>query len=325
MNSDTSTTAGDPEISIVICTCDRPDSLRRLLESIRRQRTSLCYEVIIVDNRPGSGTSRLVGDARWIDEARPGLSRARNAGIRAARAPVVAFLDDDMVVEPDWLEQIAAPVVKDRFDATTAPTSPIKLESEAERLFEAYGGHGHKGGRRVFDGVWLKSHLWALPLWEVGGFGNAAVRREVFFELGLFDEALGAGTPAGSWEDLEMIYRMLAANRRILQNPAATVLHAHRENLRDLTRQLCSYRRGEVCFCLLTLWRVQDPRCILHLLLWIPYLRLGIFVGEIGRRLGGRKTLSFRLMVHESVAYFTAPLALLRSLHGSPSRSRPRA
>jgi hypothetical protein len=227
---------------------------------------------------------------------------------------VLAFADDDMQVSSDWLEEIAGPVVREGLDAVTGPTQAMRLESSAERLFEAYGGHGHARREALFDRQWLAKQRVFLPLWEVGGLGNAAVRREVFEQVGYFHEALGVGTPAGSWEDLDMIYRMLIAGKRILQNPRASVLHAHRDTMAGLKQQLCAYRQGEVCFCLIALLRYHEPRAFSHLMLWIPFWRGTILLGEIGRRLRGQSLFPFALMTRETFAYLTGPIALVRSL-----------
>jgi len=302
-----------PDVSIVICTCRAGVGLPRLLDSLRRQSTSLHFEIIVVENGPEAGNIEPASGVRWILERQPGLSHARNIGILAANAPVVAFLDDDMEAPPNWLDDLAQPILHQGFDAVTGGTLPLKLETDAEILFEAYGGHGHSGEDRVYDASWLARHHLMLPLWQAGGLGNSALRRGVFDRTGYFDEALGAGTPAGSWEDLDMIYRMLSSGCRLLHRPSARVLHAHREEMSGLSRQLCAYRRGEVCFCLLVAKRHHDLRAISHLMLWIPYWRATLLLRELGRRLQGKRLFRFDLMGREMLAYASGPAALAAS------------
>jgi GT2 family glycosyltransferase len=111
-----STRDGVPDVSVVISTCDRAESLTRAIESLQRQQLppGLTCEVIVVDNNSRDGTSallhRLVGRAplelRCVFEPRQGVSHGRNAGIRASRAPIVAFTDDDNEVDPQWIATI---------------------------------------------------------------------------------------------------------------------------------------------------------------------------------------------------------------------------
>jgi glycosyltransferase involved in cell wall biosynthesis len=309
-----------PDVSIVICTCARPAQLERLLKSIQRQEATLAYEIIVVDNKPEqdaiAGLKLRFENVRWAIEQKLGLSFARNTGVRLARAPVIVFADDDIEVPVHWLQSLASPIRDDGYDLVTGTTLPLKLETEAERLFEAYGGHGHVSQRLLYDRSWLEARRWSLPLWQAGGLGNAAIRQSAFSDskVGPLEEALGVGTPAGSWEDLYQFYKLLRANYRILHEPAASVRHAHRETLTDLTRQLCDYRRGEVCFCLLVLFRHRDIRGLFHLVCWIPVWRLNLFGQEILRRVRGERVFSFKIMWRELLAYASGPMALLVSL-----------
>jgi glycosyltransferase involved in cell wall biosynthesis len=287
------------DVSIVICTRGRAELLDRLLVTLGRQITRLRFEIIVVDNLPEREVTEPPAGVRWIPEGRAGLSYARNTGIRAATAPMVAFLDDDMEVPETWLEDLTRPIVQGANDVVTGTT---------------VGGHGHTGERKTYDREWLARHLFLLPLWEIGGLGNAAMRRDVFDRAGYFDEALGAGTPAGSWEDLELIYRMLASGCKILQEPAAAVLHVHRASVSALTNQLCAYRRGEVCFCVLAATRHRDLRGLSHLLLWIPYWRTGLLIQEVMRRILGKRLFRFDVMWSELLAYASGAAALASTI-----------
>ncbi len=309
----------------MICTCNRPLLLERLLISIQRQRTSLIFETIVVDNQPETDSLASLEDrfrdVRWGTEPRRGLSRARNAGIRLATAPALVFVDDDMDVASNWLEALMTPIRDEGFDVVVGPAVPLSLETEAERLFEAYGGHGHASQRLCFDRSWLSAQRLSLPLWQAGPLGNSSFRRSALEDpkVGAYDEALGVGTPAGSSEDLYQAYKILRAGYRILLEPSASVLHAHRETLPELERQLCAYRRGEVCFCLLVLFRHRDPRALAHLLWWIPAWRLLLFLKEVRRRIRGERMFSFKMMGRELLAYLSGPAALFASIKNRKS------
>jgi hypothetical protein len=142
--------------------------------------------------------------------------------------------------------------------------------------------------------------------------------------VGLFDEALGAGSPAGAWEDLYCFYLMLRAGYRIVYVPEAEVRHAHREDEAGLMRQLCGYRRGETAFLTLALTRHRDRRAIGQMLFWIPQWRLRIFCGEVLLRLRGRSKFPFALLWAELLAYLAGPSALRGRRLTGLMRANPR-
>ena len=309
-----------PEISILLPTCNRPALLEGCLDALLRQRTTRSFEVIVIDNAPRAGSASdpptCLPRVRWTAESRQGEPYARNAGIRAARGKVLVFTDDDTLASPDWLENLVAPLfLRREVAAVTGQTLPLKLETEAERLFEAYGGMGHGKTPAEFDFRWLKSNWLRLPLWQIGTTANAAFRAAIFCDpaVSLLEERLGVGTPTGAWVDLYLFYRILLAGHVIVYQPNAKIRHAHRQNLPDLCRQLQAYRRAEVGFCLLAFKRDREWRSLSHLLLWIPYWRVTQLVGELLRRVRGEKLFQFPMVMREWIAYLSGPAALFWS------------
>ena len=106
----------EPVISAIIVTRNRERYLQASVESLMRQRLGgEAYEVIVVDNASTDGTAALVRamqgrypGLRYVFAGTEGSSRARNAGLEAARAPLVAYLDDDAVAPPRWLAELLA-------------------------------------------------------------------------------------------------------------------------------------------------------------------------------------------------------------------------
>jgi O-antigen biosynthesis protein len=309
-----------PQISILLPTCNRPKLLENCLAALSRQETKYMFEIIVVNNAPAhAGITDVVAQfplARTITEKRPGLSYARNAGIRAARGDILVFTDDDTLAAPDWLENLAAPFFsRAEITAVTGQTLPLKLETEAEILFEAYGGLWCGATRSEFNKEWLSSRRLYLPLWVIGTTANAAFRACIFRDpaVSLLDERLGAGSPVGAWEDLYLFYRILRAGGVIVYLPNARLRHAHREHLHDLGGQLKAYRRGEVAFCILSLLREREWRSLLHLCLWIPYWRTTQLAGELLRRIRGQRRFRLRLVLKEWFAYLEGVPALILS------------
>jgi O-antigen biosynthesis protein len=314
-----------PAVSLIVCTYDRPGALQRCLHALLEQRTSFAFEVVVVDNHPQSGlttavAARFAAQAaiRWVEEPRPRLSLARNRGIAEARGGIVAYADDDVLPPPEWLETLTAPLLRGAAEivAVTGNCLAMKQTTQAERLFEAYGGLRHGDQGQVFDGAWMGRWRVCFPeVWRVGTTANAAFRREVFDEAGVgwFDPRLGPGSPAGAWEDLYCFYRVLGAGHRIQYVPEAWVLHAHREEMSGLRRQLQGYRRGEVAFLLLVLTRHGDMRALGQMFFWIPRWRAALLVRELLRRVRGRRVFSLRLFWAECVAYLSGGWAFWRS------------
>lgn len=102
-----------PDVAIIVPTLRRPDSLERALRSLFVQTCvgDRISEIVVVDNDPagsaGQGVEALRAFAPWplvyVHAPRPGVATARNAGLAATRAPLIAFLDDDEAASPRWL------------------------------------------------------------------------------------------------------------------------------------------------------------------------------------------------------------------------------
>ncbi len=107
---------GEPDLSVIICTHNRADSLDRTLRSIDRAvRPRGCrWELLIVDNRSADRTPAVASawterlPLQYVYEPEPGLSAARNRGVAEARGRLLAFTDDDVEVDPGWLTSLVA-------------------------------------------------------------------------------------------------------------------------------------------------------------------------------------------------------------------------
>jgi cellulose synthase/poly-beta-1,6-N-acetylglucosamine synthase-like glycosyltransferase len=254
----------------------------------------------------------------WLSEPVAGLSRARNRAIDAARGQVIVTTDDDVLPPPGWLALLAEPLFDESngLAATTGDCVPVKVETEAEKLFEIYGCLSHGSVPVTFDRKWMDQWRVGFPhLWRIGTTANAAYLASALRDpkIGPFEVRLGAGTPAGASEDLYHYWRLLAAGYRIRYLPEARVAHAHRETMDGLLRQLCAYRRAETAFQWLMWTRHRDRRALGQVFLWIPYWRFRLTAGELLRRLTGRRRYSLRVLWLETLAYFEGPAAIKRT------------
>lgn len=301
--------------SIVIATRDRPEPLDRCLRALATLETERDVEVVVVDNHPVSGLTGRVLDAHpsvvRVGEPRQGSSYARNAGIRAARGDVVVTVDDDVEVDPGWLEALLAPFNRPDVGAVTGNVLPQELDTRAQRLFEAYGGLGRGTAPRVLDRQTFERGRRAVRTWELGATASAAFRRRALRDdgVGLFHEPLGAGMPAGVGEDTYLFYRLVRRGWVVAYTPEAVAWHRHRPEMTGLRRQLRAYSAGHVAYHLTTTLRERDLRGLHRVLVELPRHH----ARRVRARLRGRSSWPVSLAATEFLGHLEGPLALWRS------------
>jgi len=203
---------GESGISVVLATRDRPELLHAALEALGRSMRPE-DELIVVDSASADpAVSRVLEKAgvHTIRLDRPGTSLARNAGVAAARSPIVAFVDDDCIVAPEWLERIEAAF---SYPGLGFVTGRVDADRQASLATSVFVG----AEIRRFDGP-------ADPA-AFGGAGNSAFRREALLQIGGFDEGMGPATPLCSAEDQDVFWRMVRAGWRGIYDPSIVVTH----------------------------------------------------------------------------------------------------
>jgi glycosyltransferase involved in cell wall biosynthesis len=200
-------------VAVVIATRDRPALLEGALDALARH-TRPEDEVVVVDSASvDRAVGRLVEDAgvRLVRVDVPGTSRARNAGVAATSAPVLAFLDDDCLAQPGWTAAIEANFAAEprlgfltgRVDGDRDARLPLSVVT---------GGH-----RRAF----------VQPCDPVafGAGANMAFRRVAFEAVGGFDEHLGPGARLRAGEDPDLLWRIVRAGWLGAYDPDVAVVH----------------------------------------------------------------------------------------------------
>lgn len=243
-----------PTLTAVVTTCAMPELAARCVASILA-----CEhppdEVLVVDNRPGRRDTagalraRFPGDerVRCIPQPSRGLSVARNTGLAQARSEVVAFTDDDVVVDPLWCGAIAGAFAGTSAVAcVTGPILPLALDTEQQLIHERLAGYGKGFERRLYrlDHPPAGDPLYPYAAGRFGSGANTALRADAGRELGGFDVDLGAGTPSRGGEDLDLFVRVLISGAVIAYEPCAVVRHEHDVSQRDLRRRAFSYGIG---------------------------------------------------------------------------------
>ncbi|WP_104201258.1 oligosaccharide flippase family protein [Cryobacterium sp. Y29] len=305
-----------PSISVVVSTVvGRVSDLRRLLDSLELVDYP-AVEFIIVDNRRTVGPDDplpelLQGRAgmRSVRAVQPGISAGRNAGIAAATGDVVAYTDDDVQVDSQWLRALGRRfALQPEVDAVTGLILPAELETPAQVWFERYSGGF--GGERTFTALTLSADSGPvrairgsrisvrnaagtttrrLALYGVGAYGagaNMAFRRNVLERLGGFDTALGTGTPARGGEDLAMLINVLWAGGQLAYEPTSVVHHRHRRDYAGLVNQI---RGNGIGFTAMLVSLIQHDRRHLLSVAWqLPLAVVRILQQGSIRIRGGR-------------------------------------
>ncbi|KAF0960132.1 hypothetical protein MLGJGCBP_06796 [Rhodococcus sp. T7] len=266
-----------PLITVVIATRDRPKSLYTCLVALLRVQYPQ-FEIVVVDNDPSTEeTSTLVANmdnskVRYVRENRRGLSSAHNCGLEAARGEIVAFVDDDVVVDRHWLTAIAEGfAAAGDVGCVTGLILPAQLETPAQLLLEQHGGFDKGFKMRIFDTDLNRPSDPLFPF-NAGKFGsgaNMAFDSAVLRRLGGFDPAIGVGTFARGGDDLAGFFRVVVARHQLVYQPSAAVWHRHHRDMVALRNQAYGYGVGLGAF--LTSALIHEPRMLGALIRRLPH------------------------------------------------------
>ena len=218
-----------PQISVIIPTCGRPELLLDCVASIINGRYD-DYEILVIDQNPEGNlqnqmSQRFPGEIRlrYFLRDQAGASRARNFGIQEANGVIVAFIDDDAIADPLWLQAIhdifiTAEVPPDLIAGRIEPLWPDKRPEwypfECEYLLGLYN---------------IGEEVCLMPPHDQPISANMAGTRQVIQVLGGFEERLGPNYfqkhPMVTGEDALLGKRAREAQYRLYYQPQAKVFH----------------------------------------------------------------------------------------------------
>jgi GT2 family glycosyltransferase len=245
-----------PFASVVVCTKDRPYAVNRVLASIA-QLDYPNFETIVIDGSAASETEQLVGDrfpaVRYVRLAGGGVVVGRNRALLEAKAEMLAYVDDDAVVDRDWLsEHIAGLQQAANIACTTGFAIPLELDTQAQVWFEELGAFVEGAQQRTISlANRPRGSLLPYATGRIGSGVSMAWRASALRAIGGFDLALDR---LGA-EDISAFYDALCAGYAVSFWPAAVVHHEHRRSYDVLKGQVRSYARGLGAYlarCLLT-------------------------------------------------------------------------
>jgi glycosyltransferase involved in cell wall biosynthesis len=218
------------DITVILCTYNRCNLLPNALMSVvtSEMPAEVKWEILVVDNNSRDRTRDVVEDfqrrypgrLRYIFEPQPGKSHALNSGIRCALGHILAFVDDDVTVQSDWLDKLTAVLLREAQWAGSGGRI-LPLWSKPQPRWLSVDGKHALGPLAMFDFGTQSCELTEPP------FGtNMAFRKGVFDKHGNFRVDLGPrpGSEIRS-EDTEFGQRLIAAGERLWYEPSAVVFH----------------------------------------------------------------------------------------------------
>lgn len=243
------------DVSVIIPTYNRCSHLRDCLSALSRQ-TSGPREVIVIDDGSTDGTPRLLAELaagkslpfalKTVRQENSGPAAARNRGLELAAGNLIAFLGDDMIPEPGWLEKhISAHRQRGLSCAVCGFTDWDREGMPVSPLLEYINLHGHQFGFKHFR-----------PGQEVPFTGFYTSNLTVparFLEEVRFDEWFRRA----AFEDCELGYRLCYRGMRIIYEPGCLVRHRHRMTAGDFC--LRQQRLGELWVEMVARWPQLKP------------------------------------------------------------------
>jgi glycosyltransferase involved in cell wall biosynthesis len=237
------------KVTVAIPTYNRADFLRQTLAGLTTQQFPRDhFEILVLDNNSTDHTRAVVAEfatarpaPRYLLEPQQGLDYARNRAIAEARGEIIVFGDDDILVRPDWLAQMAVPLLADpaqKIGAVGGEVIPVFPDGLPPWVAE---WHSPLAFRRDLGPIEARHS-------PMGA--NLAFPRWVFEQLGLFHTALDRA--AGNYfsgGDSEMIRRVRSAGHEVWFAPGAAVQHqmpANRTTFRYASRHAFDSARSRV-------------------------------------------------------------------------------
>jgi glycosyltransferase involved in cell wall biosynthesis len=238
-------------VSVIVATCGNAPTLERCLRSVLHSDYD-DFEVIVVDHAPPSAdTARMLvtlfpGELRlrYLETPWSSRSMARNTGLARAEAVIVAFIDEDAVVDAQWIRNSVEALLEGDDTVCVTGRSASPQVRDAMRFARELTGEGliRRTYRRsdTHNGHPLLAHT-------AGGLGSGAgivMLTDVGRELGGFDLALGPATPACGGEQIDLLVRVLRSGYTISYEPSAIIWREHPAHAEARRRQIFGYGIG---------------------------------------------------------------------------------
>lgn len=222
------------KVSIVIPARNEADRIEKALRALKKQSYSN-IEIIVVDNGSTDATRAIAAAFadKIVDAPIPGISRAKNAGVKAASGDIIAFTDADCIASEEWVRELVSSYqshagVVSVGGPAVQPYGAPEFESCVDDVVGFLSLLGARYGREIKEDCEIEHNPGC----------NTSYHRSVFDEHGLFDEKLL------TCEDAEFDSRIIAGGDKILFNPRAFVEHHKRDSYKGVLIQAVRYAAG---------------------------------------------------------------------------------
>ena len=210
-----------PDVSVVVPVRNAADTIAACVDSLLALAyPSDRFEVLVVDNASTDRTpailERYADRVRLLHEPKPGPSHARNAGVRRARADVIAFTDADCRVDPSWLTEIVPAVGNEGVGMAGGPILATRPCNYVERFGESI--HDHE-----------RAITTCVPPYVITA--NCAAKKSTLQAIGGFDPAFLRS------QDADLAFRVWGAGHQLVFAGGAIVYHRNERTLRGLMRE----------------------------------------------------------------------------------------
>ncbi len=215
-----------PSVSVVVPAYNAQQTLAHTIQSLLAQDYAGDVQVIIVDDGSTDSTRKIIQSffgVVCIGQSNAGPAAARNRGAADSKGDIILFTDSDCAAHKDWVSEIV-----DGFSI--------------EKVGAVCGSYGianpHKIlAKGIHEEILYRHRTLMKSFPRAFGSYNVGIRREVFFEVGGFNEAYRRA----SGEDNDLSYKILKSGRRIYFNKAALVDHHHTVSLKKYLKEQCRH------------------------------------------------------------------------------------
>lgn len=210
------------DASVIIPVFNAKHTIKKCLDTLLNQKASFIFEIIVVNDGSNDQTSEILksysNKITVINQKNTGPAVARNNGAIASKGNILVFTDSDCYFGDNFLQEIMSPIVKDYGKNIVGVQG--KYETHQKMAIARFCQQEFEERYNLYRKSIFISML---------GTYAAAVRKDIFFELGMFD----ARFPIASGEDFALSLKIVRHGYRLVFHDSAICYHAHPENIKS--------------------------------------------------------------------------------------------